>query len=202
MNVVPSTLAPSLGVGQRGVKTDKKNAQNLSLASSRMEEMPRVHVPSKTSRERRALLASRALLVGSRTALISHVRGWARTQLLVIPSGKSKTFPERAREAALGRPEGLPEHIERVLLVVEEFHKQLKATDEELDGLTQQDAVCKRLMSVPGVGPVTSATFQAVLDDRTRFKTAHAVENYLGLTPGEKSSGQRKPVRGLRTTAR
>src|SRR5687767_10948975 len=46
VRVVPSTLAPSLGVGQRGVKTDKRDAQNLSLASARMAELPNVHLPS------------------------------------------------------------------------------------------------------------------------------------------------------------
>ena len=43
-------------------------------------------------------------------------------------------------------------------------------------------------MTVPGVGPVTAATFWATLDDVKRFKTAHAVESYLGLIPGESSS--------------
>jgi transposase len=69
------------------------------------------------------------------------------------------------------------------------LNEQLKAADKELEERTENHPVCQRLMTVPGVGPVTSATFWATLDDAKRFKTAHAVESYLGLTPGESSSG-------------
>ena len=43
-------------------------------------------------------------------------------------------------------------------------------------------------MTVPGIGPVTAVRFKAALDDRSRFASAHAVESYLGLVPGERSS--------------
>ena len=56
--------------------------------------------------------------------------------------------------------------------------------------MVAEDVVCKRLMTVPGVGPVTAATFRATVDQIERFKTAHAVESYVGLTPGENSSGE------------
>src|SRR5687767_5381909 len=54
VSVVPATLAPSLGVGHRGVKTDRRDAQNLSMASCRMEKLPSVHRPSPLARDRRA----------------------------------------------------------------------------------------------------------------------------------------------------
>jgi len=47
------------------------------------------------------------------------------------------------------------------------------------------------------VGPVTSVRFVAALDDVTRFRNAHAVESYLGLTPGENSSSERKQHTGI-----
>lgn len=52
-------------------------------------------------------------------------------------------------------------------------------------------------MSVPGVGPVTSVRFAAAIDDVTRFPSAHAVESFLGLTPGENSSSERKQRTGI-----
>jgi transposase len=191
VNVVPSGLARNLGVGQRGVKTDKKDAQNLSMASCRMETLPRVHVPSTEARELRRLLTSRAQLITARTGMVNSIRGWMRTQLLRPLKGtRPDNFPKRIRELALSRPEGLPEHIERLLKVIETLNDQLKAADEELEMLTKGHPTCQRLRTVPGVGPVTSAVYSAVLDDVKRFKTAHAVESYVGLTPGENSSGQ------------
>jgi len=191
VNIVPSGLARNLGVGQRGIKTDKRDAQNLSMASCRMETLPQVHLPSMQARELRRLLTSRVQLVTARTGMVNSVRGWLRTQLLRSPKAtRPSNFPERIRELALSRPEGLPEHIERLLNVVEVLNEQLKAADKELEELTETDPICVRLMTVPGVGPVTAATFLATLDEVKRFKTAHAIESYLGLTPGESSSGE------------
>jgi len=191
VNIVPSGLARNLGVGQRGVKTDKKDAQNLSMASCRMETLPQVHLPSRQARELRSLLTSRSQLVTARTAMVNGVRGWLRTQLLTAPKGtRTENFPTRIRELTLARSEGLPEHIERVLKVIETLNEQVAAADKELEQMTNDHPLCQRLMTVPGVGPVTSATFWAALDDVTRFKSAHSVESYLGLTPGENSSGE------------
>jgi transposase len=189
VNVVPATLAPSLGVGQRGVKTDRRDAQNLSMASCRMENLPSVHRPSVLARERRAMIAHRATLVSSRTMMINSVKGWMRTQLWVVASGKSSTLPQRIRDAALAEPEGLPSYIERTLKVLDELNKQIAEADAELSTVADKDEVCRKLMSTPGVGPVTAVSFHAALDDVSRFKSAHAVQAYLGLTPGERSSG-------------
>lgn len=197
VRVVPATLAPSLGVGQRGVKTDKRDAQNLSMASCRIEELPQVHIPSTFARELRAQLTSRARLVHVRTQLINSVRGWGRTELLEIQKATRENFPEKARRAALERPEGLPQHVERLLRVLEAANAAIKEANEELEELTQRDEVCRRLRTGPGVGPVTSASYRAALDDVTRFKSAHAVESYLGLTPGERSSGERTRRTGI-----
>lgn len=68
VNIVPSGLAHNLGVRQRGVKTGKRDAQNLSMASCRMERLPQVHRPSMQARQLRRLLTSRAQLVVARTA--------------------------------------------------------------------------------------------------------------------------------------
>lgn len=198
VNIVPAGLARSLGVGQRGVKTDKKDAQNLSLASCRMETLPKVHLPSVEARELRALLTSRSELVGTRTALTNTVRGWMRTQLLSSPPRtRVDNFPERIRVAALNFPRGLPIHIERLLKVIELLNGQIQEADKELEQLASRDEVCRRLMSVPGVGPVTSTTFRSTVDDVSRFKTSHAVASYLGLTPGENSSGEKKQRTGI-----
>lgn len=191
VKVVPSTLAPSLGVGQRGVKTDKRDARNLSMTSCRMESLPSVHVPSMAARERRAMITQRAALISIRTMMVNSVRGWARTQLLTIKSGKTSSFPQRAREAALAEPEGLPSYIERTLLTLDEVNRQIEAADAELEALAERDPICVRLMTMPGVGPVTAVSFRARIDDVSRFRSAHSVEAYLGLTPGEDSSGMK-----------
>jgi transposase len=184
VRVVPATLVRSLGVGARRIKTDRRDAQVLSEVSCRID-LPSVHIPTDLARERRSICGMREELLSSRTALINCVRGWARTKLLKIRSGDMMTFPKRARDAALDTADGLPEHVDRLLQTIEALNERIAPADKELEKLAQQDSVCERLMSVPGVGPVTSLRFVAALDDRTRFPNAHAVQGYLGLTRRE-----------------
>jgi transposase len=88
--------------------------------------------------------------------------------------------------------EQLPPYVERQLKMVDELSAQIKAADDELAAMAKQDPTCARLMTVPGVGPVTSIRFVAALDDIKRFDSAHKVEAYLGLVPGEYSSSDRQ----------
>lgn len=196
VRVVPATLVRTLGVGARGIKTDRRDAQVLSEVSCRVD-LPSVHVPSDMARRRRTMCGMREELVASRTALINCVRGWTRTELLKVASGTSRTFSKRLRNAALARPEGLPEHVERLLKVIDALNEQIRAADEELEEIAEKDPVCNRLMSIPGVGPVTSLRFVAAIDDVSRFASAHAVASFLGLTPGENSSSERKQRTGI-----
>jgi transposase len=189
--VVPAVLAPQLGVGHRGVKTDTRDARALSELSCRMETLPRVHVPSAASRERKSMLAARDALVKSRTLLINSVRGWMRTCLLQVTSGKSETFPERARATGRRHPGGLPPFIEHQLTAIEGLNQAIAASTKEISQIAKDDPVVARLQSVPGVGPITSLAFASALDTVSRFDSASSVASYLGLTPGERSSGGR-----------
>lgn len=196
VRVVPATLVRSLGVGARRIKTDRRDAQVLSEVSCRID-LPSVHVPTHLARERRTLCGMREELISTCVGLINCVRGWARTQLLKIRTGETITFPQRVRDAALKRPGGLPDYVDRLLLSIEALNEQILAADKELEQLAKNDPLCHRLMSVPGVGPVTSMRFVAAIDDNGRFPNAHAVQAYLGLTPGENSSSERKQRTGI-----
>jgi transposase len=191
VRIVPATLVKSLGVGARGIKTDTKDAQVLSEVSCRID-LPSVHIPSDQSRERKALCAARECLVTTRTKLINHVRGWLRTKVKHVRSGAVHSFPKRVREKLLSSPEGMPMHVERGLLCIDELNEQIAAADKELVQIAARDSRCQNLMTVPGVGPLTALRFLSAIDDVSRFRGAHAVQSYLGLTPGENSSSMRE----------
>src|SRR5579884_1034946 len=70
--VVASTLVKSLGVGARGVKNDRRDAQVLSEVSARIE-LPSVHIPSEKAADRRTQCTLRDALVKSRTQLVNAV---------------------------------------------------------------------------------------------------------------------------------
>jgi len=188
VRVVAATLVRALGVGARKTKTDQRDARLLSEASCRMD-LPSVHVPSLESRQRKAMCGMREALVTSRTQLVNNVRGWLRTQTHRVRRCGTDTLTARVREAFGSQ---LPTYVERQLQVIDELSTQIGKADQELVAAAKQDATCRRLMSVPGVGPVTALRFVAALDRVDRFESAHKVEAYLGLTPGEHSSSDRQ----------
>jgi len=189
VRVVPGTLVRSLGVGARGVKTDRRDAQVLSEVSCRID-LPSVHIPSALSRRRKSFCGMREALVGARTQIINTVHGWMRTQGRgTVRSGTAETLPARVRKHW---GEELPGYVARQLKVVEELNVHIAEADAELEKLAEKDEECRRLMTVPGVGPLTAIRFVAAVDEVGRFDGAHKVEAYLGLVPGEHSSSDRQ----------
>jgi transposase len=195
VRVVPATLVRALGVGERGIKTDQRDARKLSEVSTRVD-LPSVHVPSQLSRERKALCNSRKALIKVRTLLRNHARGHLRKQALALPA-HSKNFAVRMRESLLSSPEGMPSHIEWILTSIEHVEQELGHADEALQQIADNDPLCQRLMSIPGVGPLIAVRFVAVVDKVSRFHSAHELMSYVGLTPGEDSSASRKRRTGI-----
>lgn len=196
VRVVPATLVKTLGVGDRGMKTDKRDARKLSEVSCRID-LPSVHVPSELSRRLKSVCGNREELIECRTKLINNARGWLRTQLWRVRTGVTSTFPVRVREHSATTEQLLPDYIERTLTLIEAITIQIRVADNELEGIAKTHPICQRLMTVPGVGPVTSIRFLAAIDDVTRFRNAHALQSYIGLTPGEHSSSDSERRTGI-----
>jgi transposase len=188
IRVVPATLVRSLGVGQRKTKTDARDARVLSEVSTRID-LPSVHVPALDAREMKSRCGMRDALVAARTQLVNTVRSWKRGQLSEPVVAKPTVLPQRMREAFGGE---LPAFVERQLVVIEALNEQIRMADREIARLAKADDRSARLMSVPGVGPLTAARFVATIDRIERFESAHKVQAYLGLTPGEDSSSERQ----------
>ena len=149
VRVVPGTLVRLLDVGERGVKNDQRDAQQLSKASWQTD-VPSVHIPSQPARELKSICGARDVLVGTRTKLINNVRGWLRTQLWKLRNGTTATFADRVRGHAASLDEVLPEHIERQLRMLAVVVEEVKAADKQLQKLASEHQVCRRLMTVPG----------------------------------------------------
>jgi transposase len=186
VRVVPASLAPSLGVGARRTKTDRRDAQVLSEVSTRID-LPGVHIPSLPSRRAKSLCTARSTLVKSRTQLVNAVRGALRTHRMRVRLG-TDNFAQRVRTA---QPD-LPGYLLPLLTAIEQLTTHIKELDAQVAALAKKHPVCPRLMTIPGVGPLTALRFVATIDDVSRFPSAHKLQAYLGLTPGEDSSSDHK----------
>lgn len=135
---------------------------------------------------------SRDALVSSRTKLTNTVKSQLRCRLVLTHKRRSAATPDQIRSLWTELVGSVPPHVKRQLLVIAMLDAQIKEADKEIQQLIKPNETCRRLMTVPGIGPLTAMRFVATLDDVTRFETAHDVQAYLGLTPGENSSSNRK----------
>jgi transposase len=199
VTVVPASLVRALGVGSRGIKNDVRDARNLSEASCRMQQLPSVHIPCAASRELKSLCTLRESLVTSRTKLINSARGWLRGQAIGrVKRGSADSFTQRLRALWREKAGGdLPPALQRQALSIDVLTEQMVAAEQELQEFATADATCQRLMTVPGVGPLVAVRFFSSIDDVSRFSSAHALQSYVGLTPGEDSSSDKKRSTGI-----
>jgi transposase len=123
------------------------------------------------------------------------VHGWLRMQGIRVRRSNVVSLTRRVRAQAPTRPR----YVERQLEILDEFHGRIREANTDLRRLAKQDPVCRRLMTVPGVGSSTALRYVAALDDVTRFADAHHVASYLGLVPGERSSGATQRRTGITT---
>lgn len=196
VRVVPATLVRSLGVGQRGIKTDVRDARAQSEASCRLD-LPSVHIPSTASRHLKTALNLRDALVRTRTQLINTCRGILRQHLVRVPTGATQSFTTRVRSVAGALPQEFAVSLDAHLGVIDVLTARLREATRELGAVVRSDLRCSRLMTAPGVGVITAARFVTTIDDTSRFANAHRLQSYLGLVPGESSSSTRQHRTGL-----
>ena len=196
VRIVPATLVKSLGVGARGKKTDVQDARTLSEVSCRID-LPSVHLPSEPARRLKVACGMRESLVRSRTLLVNSVRGFLRTQLQRIKGRYNDQFTARVRRQYSERLRPIPTEIERQLVVIDCLSNQIRQADRELALEAKNHPLCHRLMTVPGVGPITALRFVATIDEVERFGDASRIASYLGLVPGEWSSSDRQQRMGI-----
>ena len=141
------------------------------------------HRASATQRAVRRHLHVRRQLVRTRTRAISLVRALLRGEGLRLPSGSAETV--RTRLTALTLPPALQEACVPLVELLSHLDEALAGADRRVAELAAADPVVTRLMSVPGIGPVTATAFVAALDDVHRFRDAGQVTSFLGLVPRE-----------------
>jgi transposase len=98
-------------------------------------------------------------------------------------------FEARIKELVENLPD-LAVLVEPLLIVRRVLREQLGILHRRVLAVVREDGVCRRLMTVPGVGPVVALTYRATIDVPTRFRNSKAVGAVFGLTPSKYQSGE------------
>ena len=138
----------------------------------------------------RALLTSRKVMQRKCIDLENEIRGLLRIFGVVLPLRLSRG----ASDAAVRETIETDPALSHALLPMLEARAMLFETFIELDRqvkrAAREDGICRRFMTVPGVGEITALSFKAAVDDPARFKSFRTVGAHFGLTPRRFQSGE------------
>jgi transposase len=177
------------------VKTDRKDARGIAQLL-RMGWFRPVHRKSPPAQEVRALLVGRKLLQGKLTDVELGIRGLLRGFGLKLGEVSKGRFAARVRALVAGQPM-LERVVEPMLRAREALRAEFHVLHRAVLAIVREDAVCRRLMSVPGVGALVAVTFASAVDDPARFRRSRAVGAHFGLTPKRYQSGETDVTGGI-----
>ena len=174
----------------RKQKTDARDAAHL-LDLLRSDAFRQIWRPSRQERDLRQLLWHRQKLV--------WMWGAVKNQMHALAMGegvcrKKKLFTAKGRIELEGLRLGPWASYRRqeLLRMFDELQNSVKKLDQAVELAAQSQPLAARLMTHPGVGPITSLAFVLIIGPVERFDRSKQVVSYLGLNPQEHSSGGRQ----------
>jgi transposase len=174
----------------RKQKTDRQDAQ-LLLQLLLENRFPRIWVPDAANRDMRQLLWHRHRLVQMRTRVMNQLHvvalneGLRRKKALWRPAGRMELESIVLAPWASRRRQDLLDLLDQLTPKIQELAHALEAEVEKRP-------VTRRLMTHPGVGPLTALAYELVIGTPERFHCGKQIASYVGLVPEEKSSGDRR----------
>jgi transposase len=170
----------------RQQKTDSRDARHL-LALLEQGRFPRIWWPSPGERDVRQLVLPRVRLMEMRTRVKNQLQALAMNQGVCR---RQKLWSQRGRREleALALAPWAARRRQELLQLLDQFDAQIQELQREVEQEAERRPAVKRLMTHPGVGPVTALAFTLTLGPAERFRRGKQVASYLGLNPRERSS--------------
>lgn len=177
------------------IKTDRRDAEGIARLLHMGWFRP-VHCKSVSAQEVRAVLSARKAIQQGMIALEMSLRGLLRNFGLKVGAISRGRYEYRIRELADGNPM-LEAATGPMLRARASLRQELAGLERRVRQLAQEDPVCRRLMSMPGVGAVVALTYRSAVDDPARFTSSKKVGPWVGMTPSRNQSGERDVSGGI-----
>jgi transposase len=176
-------------------KNDATDAQAITEAAQR-PTMRFVVVKSEEQQASAAVFRARDLVVRQRTQLINALRGLLAEHGWVAPKG---LFHASVMMAKIEDPScPLPPSARDVFLLmvdsIRDQDKRIRALDREITSRARDDADARRLMTIPGIGPITATAMLALAPPPESFRNGRDFAAWLGLTPLQRSTGGKQKL--------
>ena len=184
-------------------QSKQKNDENDALLIAELARASRrLFHPELRDDERHEMvqiIELREVAVSQRTQAVNSVRGLCKAHGVFIPKCDASCFHKVAADAI---PDGMAWKFKPMLRHLKEVAATIKRYDAMLEEYAQKHfkEEVELLRTVPGVGPITSCAFVALIADPGRFGSARDAGAYFGLTPGQDKSGDKDAPKHITKT--
>jgi len=175
----------------RKQKHDRRDARLILDLLTMGDRFPTIWMPSSEQRDLRTLLRDRPQWVKIRSRLQHTLQAIALNHALRQGRGLWTQAGQRALRALPLPPYTSPRRDE-LLSLYGQLQKRIEELDQQVEQQCQQRPQARRLLTHPGVGPVTALATEVFLGDPSRFTRGNQVASYIGMIPCEHSSGKRQ----------
>jgi transposase len=169
-------------------KSDRNDARGIAQMM-RVGLFKPVHVKTERSQKLKVLLTVRKVLKCKLLDLEADLRGVLKNFGLRLGKVTVRDFEARVRELASFDPM-IAVFVDPVLMARRALREQYDRLHRMLLDAVRDDVVCRRLMTMPGVGPVIALTYRVSIDTPSRFAKSKTVGAHLGMTPKRHQSGE------------
>lgn len=183
----------------KGNKNDYLDAEAIAEAVSR-PNMRFVPIKTVEQLDLQAIHRVRSNLVGERTGVINQIRSFLQDRGVVVGAGPARLARElpgivEAPSEALSA--GILRLIEMLWRQWQDLDEQVAELDASLKAAAEQDPICSRLMTIPGVGVMTATAIVASVGDGSAFRSGRDFAAWIGLVPRQRSTGGRTTLLGI-----
>jgi len=175
----------------RKQKHDRRDARLVLDLLVMKDRFPEIWMPSTEQRDLRTLLRDRHQWVKMRARLQHTLQAIALNHALRHGHALWSATGQSALRA-LPLPPYTSQRRNELLSLYAQLQKRIQELDKEVEAQARQRPQARRLLTHPGVGPVTALATEVFLGDPSRFDTANQVASYIGMIPCEHTSGKRQ----------
>lgn len=184
------------------VKSNKNDAVDAEAICEAVQRPSMRFVPGKSieQQDQQSIHRIRSQLVAGRTAQSNQIRGLLLEYGITIPKGISyvrKYIPQILENADNELSDLFRELLLELYEEMKHFDERIQTLESKLEALSKQDENCQRLLSIPGIGLLTSTALIAAIGDISAFKSGRELAAWIGLVPKQHSTGGKSTLLGI-----
>jgi transposase len=181
-----------------GDKNDRNDTAAICEAAKRVG-LKTVRVKTVEQQDLQMHLRVRESLIQRRTQVMNEARSFLLERGIVFAAGTAKLLTSMRTLMALDSAVSVEfaQYVERALQAIAALNEEIRVYDDKLKKISRTDPLCKPLLELAGIGPVTAVAVRAAIADPGDFKNGRQFSAFLGLVPRQNSTGGKTRLLGV-----